>query len=76
MQYWTYQTSVGTFWIKPNKNNRFTLGVNDEALGSYHSPHQAADDVFMCATGYWKWDNQLTVNDPTDLSEWTLHKKR
>jgi hypothetical protein len=72
--HWIYKSNVGTFWIKPDHNNRFILGINDDALGSYLNPIQAADDVYMCATGYWEWDKQLTVNCPTDLSEWICLK--
>lgn len=72
--HWAYKTNVGTFWIKLDRDNRFTLGVGDEALGSYISPEQAADDVFLCVTGHWPWDKQFTVLNPTDLSEWTRHE--
>ncbi len=71
--YWTYKTNVGTFWIKPD-GNRVTLGIDDEALGSYLNAIQAADDVYMCATGWWDWDKHLTVYEPVDLSEWNCHK--
>ena len=68
---WIYNTDVGTFWIKPNQNGRYTLGINSEALGSYNDPVMAADDVYMCATGYWPWDKKLMVYNPTDITEWT-----
>lgn len=70
---WTYKTDVGRFWIKQERDNRFTLGINDNALGSYISPEQAADDVYMCATGHWPWDKKLNVSDPVDLSEWSIY---
>ena len=71
--YWTYRSNVGTFWIKPDGRGRFTLGLNSDALGSYHSAYAAADDVYMCATGYFEWDRKLSVMEPTDLGEWQTH---
>lgn len=73
---WTYKTKTGIFWIKPDTINGFSLGIDDELLGSYINPEQAADDVYMCATGYWDWDQQLTVMEPESLSEWEFHKRR
>ena len=67
---WAYQTRIGTFWIRADRSGRFVLGVGDVGLGSYHSPHAAADDVYMCATGHWEWDRQGHVTEPTDLTEW------
>lgn len=72
--YWTYKTNVGTFWIKPNRNNMFTLGIDDEALGSFSTPENAASDVYSCATGYWPWDKRLITIHPEDLSEWHRHE--
>ena len=66
---WTYRTRIGTFWIKLRSDGRFVLGIDEEALGSYVSAVQAADDVYMCATGHHEWDRQGTVTSPTDLSE-------
>ena len=70
MPVWNYQTSKGKFWIKPQGNGRFLLGIDDEGLGSYITPKQAADDVYCCATGYYPWDALMIVDQPADLSEW------
>ena len=59
--------------IKPDIHYGFTLGINDEALGSYQNPQAAADDVYLCVTGYWPWDKLSSVDQPTDLSEWDRH---
>lgn len=67
---WFYKSKVGTFKIIPGSNGRYLLYIGDENLGSYHSPDAAADDVYMCATGHYPWDKQLTVTSPTDLGEW------
>jgi len=69
---WIYKSRQGTFWIKRREDGRFLLGIDEEALGSYHRPEAAADDVYNCATGHYAWDAQLTVTEPTDLSEWQL----
>ena len=68
-----YKTRVGTFWIAPQPNvpGRFWLGVDDEALGSYHSAEAAADDVYSQSTGYYEWDAiEEPVTSPCDLSDW------
>lgn len=49
---YVFCSPVGTFWIEPRHDGRWTLGVNDMALGSYHSPESAADDVACQATGH------------------------
>lgn len=67
---WKYQSKKGVFWIKKNPDGRYALGVESECLGNYHSPQAAADDVFCCVTGYAPWDDQGTVDQPTDLGEW------
>ena len=67
------KTRAGTFWIMPQPGSpgRFWLGVDDEALGSYASAIQAADDMFLHVTGHIDWDMlDETEYDPTDLSEW------
>ncbi|WP_043793493.1 hypothetical protein [Solidesulfovibrio fructosivorans] len=64
-----YRTRFGTFSIRPDAG-RWVLCMNDEALGSYHSPESAADDVFMCATTFDAWDSQGTVHEPESLAEW------
>ena len=73
---WLYRTDVGTFRIivRP-EDGRFLLQVIDstgevETFGSYHRPEAAADDVFMCSTGFSAWDRRRTVDQPTDLSDW------
>ncbi len=65
-----YKTDAGTFWIKQESNGRWTLRLNGEALGSYNSPEQAADDVYMQATGSYEWDSKDEILEPTDLGEW------
>jgi len=71
-----YQTQFGTFYIIPDNINGFSLWIKDldeseDKLASYISAEQAADDVYMCATGFDEWDNQGDVDNPTDIHEWT-----
>ncbi|SNB71722.1 hypothetical protein SAMN06265338_104203 [Rhodoblastus acidophilus] len=45
---WYWNTRKGTVWIVPRQDLgsiRYHVVYDDEALGSYHSPQQAADDV-------------------------------
>jgi hypothetical protein len=44
MSYWHFPTKVGTFFIRP-KDGRFAAMFGDEALGSYHRPAQAAEEL-------------------------------
>lgn len=81
--FWSYETTAGTFWIKQDRSGRFTLGINDEPLGLYINPSMAADDMSAGATGYKEWDSLFTLDDPPnldpdfaqDLSGWTFHSK-
>jgi hypothetical protein len=68
--FWAYRTPVGMFWIKPRDDGRYVLGIGDDALGSYHSPMAAADDVASHVTGYYEWDCRGDMH-PVDLSEWS-----
>lgn len=68
-----FKSSVGTFWIAPNHRHpgRVSLGIGDDVLGSFASPKQAADDVYLHSIGYDAWDRRKqAVGDPCDLSEW------
>ena len=69
-----YNSPVGTFWIKPRSDGRHILGIGDEALGSYHSPAAAADDVARHVTGHYPWDSlDGTTEGPTDIHAWGRH---
>lgn len=67
---WFYKTEIGTFKIIRQSNGRYGLWMEDDLLGNHPSPQSAADDVFMCATGHWPWDQRLMVTEPTDLGQW------
>lgn len=68
------KTPYGTFSITPERDGvALFIEYDDELtrLGWYKSALMAADDVFMCSTGFDEWDMQLTVEHPADLSCWT-----
>jgi hypothetical protein len=65
-----YRSRVGVFFIVPNNQGGWWLGVDDERLGHFLSPQAAADAVYMQATGHYDWDCFPSVSGPTDLSEW------
>jgi hypothetical protein len=68
---WFYRAHCGLFTIRILRDGRHGLWLDDELLGSYTAPVQAADDVYMQATGAYEWDDQESVEEPTDLSKWT-----
>jgi len=70
-----YKSEICTFFIVPNNSDRYDLLVKEKSgiedkLGSYHTPTSAADDVYMCETGYHPWDNQFDVDEPASLEDW------
>lgn len=74
MKYYKYYTRIGTFFIKPSKDDPkiFQLFIDNILLGGYSFPEMAADDVYMQATGYNEWDSLESVGNPHDLSEWEV----
>jgi hypothetical protein len=73
---WHLKIKLGTLWIRPESNGRFTLGIDDVAIGSYHKAWAAADDVYLKATGYIDWSQLKNEQLPRDLSEWEFTSKR
>lgn len=67
---WSYKSKAGTFSIRPLPDGRWGLQIGNEYLGSYISPEQAADDVYMQQTGYYPWDSLPPVSEPCELAEW------
>ena len=64
-----YRSDVGVLRIVPGRG-AWDLWINDVLLGHYASPAMAADDVYLCATGWDDWDSKGDVDEPCDLSEW------
>jgi hypothetical protein len=67
------ETSVGTFWIRPDQSNRLGLYIESdgdtELLGSSDSASAAADDVYTQNTGWDEWDVP-SRSAPKGLDEW------
>lgn len=70
---WYYKTPVCTFWIRfdPPGRGGFLLGADDVELARYFSPEAAADDVFLCRTGFPPWDASDPADRPDSLTDWT-----
>lgn len=74
---WSYSTRVGTFYIK-EKDGRYNLEYDDETLGNYAEPWQAAEDLSLGATFSVEDQNGNDIDTskldiPDDLSEWRNH---
>lgn len=69
-----FRSVVGVFSIRARSDGRFTLELNGDALGSYHSPRAAADDVYSHHTGARVWDRRRDLEGPTDISEWEARR--
>jgi hypothetical protein len=67
---WQYSSKHGVFTIYPTPNGRYTLSLDNEALGFYHSPGAAADDVYMGATGAYEWDADDEIERPEGIFKW------
>lgn len=73
---WTYASPVGLMSIWLNDNNRYSLKINDEVYGFYHSAAAAADDVRVFETGCFEWDSseaKCCNVVPAHINEWKKH---
>lgn len=66
-----YQSSVGTFIIKPAYDNRWDLLIDDNGLGNYATADLAAGDVHEHATGCNDWDLLLNFEAPDSIQDWS-----
>jgi len=66
----TFQSPVGTFWIRPEPGDRVQLGIDRYKLKTYSSPKGAARDVFLRTTGHEPWDSLQDVIPPQGLEKW------
>lgn len=69
---YSYQTKIGIFYIV-KRAGRWHAIYQDESLGSYIYPQQAADDLagghtFLISSGV----DTATLGMPEDISEWSL----
>jgi hypothetical protein len=73
-----FKTEVGRFYIE-KVGDMYDLTCNDETLGSYDTPQQAADDIAFGGVLITKTRDGKTVVDtstldiPTDLDKWKFH---
>lgn len=70
--YYCFETSVGMFYIVPHED-RWHIMFDDDNLGSYINPIQAADDLagghtFSPGRGI----NTAKLGIPEDIHEWTV----
>jgi len=74
-----YRFKHTTWWIFFNLESRQWListgdSPNEDVWGSYATAEQAADDIFMQATGNDTWDSLQSVPDDIgDIGEWEVH---
>lgn len=66
----TYETPLGTFWIRPEPAGRVQLGLDRLKLGAYPSPRAAARAVAEQATGHEPWDQAVDLIIPAGLHRW------
>ena len=76
MPYWIHDTRLGPVIIMPRKIDgqlRYYLIFQDDSLGSYATPQQAADDV---AGGHAYWPRGSVdlgeLGIPRDLADWSM----
>ena len=65
-----YETEEGLLGIRQNCYGTWDLYLDDLRLGNYATPDATAQDVALCVTGCWAWDQQLSVDELADLSAW------
>jgi len=74
MQIYQYNSPIGTFEIRQIGHLRYELWIEEEMLGSYENPEEAAQDVATFNTDYIEWDrfeNELEDIAKT-LDDWTV----
>ena len=72
---YSFQSSVGTFWIRPERNKSWGLYIGGEGivelLGFYCSAFAAAESVYMQTTGWDGWDRRKRIDAPSTLLLWS-----
>lgn len=74
---WRYETPQATFSILPQGNGRWQVWCDDDALGSYHRPEAALDDLVgnHCFSNRKGLDTSV-LGIPRDLSGWRTVVRR
>jgi hypothetical protein len=72
---YSFQSAVGTFWIRPERDKSWGLYIGGEGivelLGYYDSAFAAADSVYMQSTGWDGWDQRKWIDAPETLLLWS-----
>ncbi|MFL6450150.1 MAG: hypothetical protein ACJ746_21090 [Bryobacteraceae bacterium] len=66
----TFDTTLGTFWIRPEPAGRVRLGLDKLKLHEYGSANAAAKAVRDHQTGYSAWDEYAEAIGPSSLEKW------
>jgi hypothetical protein len=66
----TYESPVGTFWIRPEPADRVQLGLDAHKLRTYASAKTAARAVAEQSTGWEAWDTASGLIIPSGLERW------
>jgi hypothetical protein len=66
----TYETPLGTFWIRPEPADRVQLGLDRSKLRTYGSAKAAARAVAEQSTGHDPWDSAVGFVIPNGLEKW------
>ena len=72
---YSFQSAVGIFWIRPERDKRWGLYIGGEGivelLGFYGSAFAAADSVYTQSTGWNGWDQRKRIDAPENLLLWS-----
>jgi hypothetical protein len=72
---YSFQSAVGIFWIRPERDKSWGLYIGGEGiielLGYYGSAFDAADSVYMQGTGWDGWDQRKPIDAPPTLLLWS-----
>lgn len=66
---YAYRTRAGTFTIRLQRG-RWHVVFDDENLGSYFSPQQAAEELSSGGTDWPGVTNPATLGIPDDIGDW------
>lgn len=66
----TYESPIGTFWLRPEPAGRVQLGLDRRKLQTYSSPKEAARAVAERRTGEERWDEATEMVAPAGLHKW------
>ena len=72
---YSFQSAVGIFWIRPERDKSWGLYIGGEGiielLGYYGSAFSAADSVYTQSTGWDGWDQRKRIDAPETLLLWS-----